>query len=225
MIIYGKINLGRVDEVANICVMTNFFMLFFVPLIPLQSYYAISHSRFTDASPVMLYKGLCGKSVLIAYIRALTLLAVLAVAVIAVVESGHYGKPLHFTKSGQYTLLVLTGVAAALVGLATYAFERPHDRDAQKVREVAARVLGMAIDPCMVPHDVVKTLREKMDEELRARGFSTAEDVVENRDADCRANEVALVSLWSDGSPEGKRLCQVLLARLRESDPAAEFVR
>ena len=223
MIIFGKINLGRVDEVAHTCVMTNFFMLFFVPLIPLRSFYATSNSRFTEAEPMMPCEGLSGKSVLIAYVRALTLLAVLAVAVMALTDFVYFTVPVFFIKPGRSALIVLTGIGASLAGLTTYAFERSRDSDARDVREVAARVLGVAVDPRRVSYDVMKTLRGKLDEELRAKGFSAAEDVVENSDADLRANGVALLRLWTESSSEAERLCQVLLVRLRESGLAAGF--
>jgi hypothetical protein len=102
IIIWGQRNYGKVDKVGDFCyVATQFGHLWFIPLIPIQTYIVIAGSETDDGFkgvPI----GFSAKSILIAWLRAALIIAT----------------PILFFLALVSTVEALKGSAAGLVGAA-----------------------------------------------------------------------------------------------------------
>jgi hypothetical protein len=167
-IMFGSDVYGAVHRVRGTPIVTRFWMLYLLPVVPVESLYLRRLGQQTGlmipfvggATQTKVYGIRCARidllSVGIAYIRGIAGLAVLVGSVVTfgLLLSRMSGPP---PDDFQRVAAIVGGAALALgllIGGATYAFTFGVPSRDRRIREACARAFGIAIDPARVKADV-----------------------------------------------------------------------
>jgi hypothetical protein len=169
---FGTDTYGRVKSVGGTPIVTKFFMLQFLPLYPVQSYYftgvgrtdssgvpfiAVSQEVAIDGLPLARFD-VC--SVAIAYVRgafaALTLIGCISIFPIVMYFTGS-----HFDNFAANATCLVVGcfVVGTVGGVLTYLVPTTPRRE-RRIRRSCGQVLGICVDPARVFPDTAVEIEE-----------------------------------------------------------------
>lgn len=206
MIIWGKRTYGAVNKVGDIAVKTVFGHLYFLPLLPMASYYV---NRKTDES----YEMNCidWRSVLMGYVRVYGPIVALLFALAA-----NHSEPV-----GDKVFQGLVALVAAAAVIASYVLDKKMvKREDTQVRQMMDRHFGVAIDP----YACLTNMHMAIDERMQALNAAPVEHSWYKRtmgDLFSPRQNVELALLRARCDQQDKPLQETALKMLRAMPAAA----
>ena len=191
MLIYGQTMYGKVDEVEGFCwVSTQFFHLYFVPIIPLGSY-IVTGEEGDDIQGLKV--PLSGKSVGIAYLQGACIVAIIVGLILGIV-----GEVPPYLSWGAFALGIATFIGVRFIpGVRIASWPRAQQIANQIGLVEEGRVLlGMQygkIDPRSAEKQLEALAEQReqeyiKDEERKAENRAAREAVLEERRAKAQAS-------------------------------------